>query len=217
MLGSSFDPHKSLIIPDDTASITGSIYDAFGYRPSGTFDWSPPLNLACQLEDQTIARMLLEKGADIEGLDRQGRTPLNVAVDSACMFTTRNFAPLAELLLQHHANVLPLSASQSIPLSDAAYHGQVNIVKLLLKYGGIRRDFPNYLERPLQSAAGNGHSTVVKLLLNAGANPRYRDSYGRTALYWARLRGDAEIVRMVVSAMNHKHGVVSTIKNNQNK
>lgn len=42
-----------------------------------------PLHLACHLRDDAILRLLLKHGADVLRRDREGNTPLHVAVNKA--------------------------------------------------------------------------------------------------------------------------------------
>jgi ankyrin repeat protein len=94
---------------------------------------------------------------------------------------------------------------EATALSQAAKHGHVEAVKLLLKAGatpdgecgavseGQRRT-------PLMHAAQGGHAEVARILIAAGAVASAKDRSGRSVLHYAAEGGRAEVVRVLAKA-----------------
>ena len=83
-------------------------------------------------------------------------------------------------------------------LHDAAYDGDVERVRKLLKKGKN----PNVKDKsgytPLHYVAYEGHVEVVKFLLEHGADPNAQDKDGKTPLYWAASGGHVEVVKLLL-------------------
>ena len=78
--------------------------------------------------DETIVRLLLEKGANTEATDGDGNTPLIAAAESGHEAVVR-------LLLEHGANIEAKDKYDNTPLIKAADHGHEAVVRLLLEHG----------------------------------------------------------------------------------
>jgi len=130
------------------------------------------LQLAAERGRVEIARLLLERGADVGGnVGGYGWTPLQLAAH-------RGHQPVAELLLEHGAR---LDISSAALLGDAAVVGQ------LLAEDPSRATAPALDEAPpLHHAATPG---VARLLLARGASPVSVDPRGATPLDSALGRG----------------------------
>ncbi|XP_034389970.1 cyclin-dependent kinase inhibitor 2A [Cyclopterus lumpus] len=100
---------------------------------------------------------LLRAGAQVDGENCFGRTPLQVMMMGS--------TPVARVLLNHGAapNVRDRSTGTT-PLHDAARAGFVDTVRLLVKCGADpqARDNTNY--QPIDLARENGHVDVVVFL-----------------------------------------------------
>lgn len=89
-----------------------------------------PLNEAVHQHDFQGMRLLLQFGANPNEPDRQGKTPLLVAVDES-------FVDGANLLLKYRADSNYTSEpGQDSPLSRALAKGKLNMVQQLLAHGG---------------------------------------------------------------------------------
>lgn len=86
------------------------------------------------------------------------------------------------------------------PLGLAAYFGQKETVKYLLKAGAeVNSLSKNSLKvTPLQSAVAGGHLEITRLLLETGASPNVSERGGYTPLHAAAQNGDVEIVRSLI-------------------
>jgi ankyrin repeat protein len=68
---------------------------------------------------------------------------------------------------------------------DAAYDGNIEIVKLALKEG-IKADIVDENnQNALMLAAFNGHTEIIKILIKEGVSVNHKDNDGRTALIYA--------------------------------
>ncbi|MGO9794046.1 MAG: ankyrin repeat domain-containing protein [Solirubrobacteraceae bacterium] len=116
-----------------------------------------------------VARLLLDAGADANGLSDDGRwAPLECAVTSANAYR-RNEA-IVGLLLDRGATV------KDDDLYAAGFAGSWCVRMLLGHVAGVRE----LAEMALGAPISTGDVETVRLLLDAGADPRrYRDSDGR--------------------------------------
>ncbi|MCX6927201.1 MAG: ankyrin repeat domain-containing protein, partial [Verrucomicrobia bacterium] len=85
-----------------------------------------PLHLAANGGFTSLMDLLLAKGADVNAEDSDGRTPLSYAVQ-------KHYEPVVQRLLAAHAN--PNAGRINLPLSEAAYYGDLPNLKLLLANG----------------------------------------------------------------------------------
>lgn len=138
---------------------------------------------------ETVAT-LLDAGADVNRRG-MGRPPLELAL------ALKQFK-IAQLLLEHGADVNSSSTTDDTPLTAAASAGDAQSVKLLLArhtavnaetYGG---------KTALMLAASAGYIEVTKVLLQAGADVGLKDWQGETAADLAdenKHRQVAELIR----------------------
>ncbi|XP_066468693.1 cyclin-dependent kinase 4 inhibitor B-like [Tiliqua scincoides] len=102
-------------------------------------------------------RSLLESGADPNGVNFFGRTPIQV-MKMGC-------PQVAELLLQSGANPnLPDPSTGTLPVHDAAQEGFLDTLKVLLQ-GGARLDLQDHWGRlPLDLAEERKQDHVLQYL-----------------------------------------------------
>lgn len=131
-----------------------------------------PLALACWCGHYDVAEHLLKSGADISGNFR--------------LVSAFKHAQIVELLLQYGADVneqYPLDAQR--PLHHASERGNIEVVKVLLKWGADvkARDF--YGKTALHCAVSRGSRPLTLLLLEHHADINVADRFGRTPLHYA--------------------------------
>ena len=137
-----------------------------------------PLHLAASAGFTGVVELLLAKGADADAVDDPGRTPLSYAVEG-------HYQLVVQLLLAAHAN--PNSGSCDLPLTEAAYYGDMPALKLLLangadpnistnlqgNFGGVYGSsaFGGGNVTPLAAAVSRQHPEAVAELIRAKADP----------------------------------------------
>jgi ankyrin repeat protein len=157
------------------------------------FNWSGPtaLSVVVDSDNVSMARVLLEHGADLAQYGRKDRlthTALHVA----------RSAEMVKLLLDHHADPEQESWKRLRPLHYYTIQGDIDAMEEILRQGakvdaigGIHRVTPLHLcER------GNGE--VAKVLLKYGADAKTRDHDDNTALHGAALQDNNEVARILV-------------------
>jgi serine/threonine protein kinase len=151
-----------------------------------------------------IVDRLLKKGADVNGKDYSGQTPLHCAAGFGHEHVVRT-------LLSAGADVSIKDDEGHTALHSAAAQGHKNIVGLLLERKANMNDLDVNEGSPLHFAARRGHEPVVKILLNRGAEYKFKDDKGRTVLHYAAERGFVMIVKLLVPVM--KDGFVNELDN----
>jgi ankyrin repeat protein len=122
----------------------------------------PPLHWAAAIGLTDIARLLIEQGAGVNGLDNFENTPLHLAVGHPEML---------QLLLQAGAKVNARNAFGHTPLHLAV--GDRRAVEILIAAGADVRARNGFGKTPLDYAMRQGTSAyylgIVELLIKAGA------------------------------------------------
>ena len=136
----------------------------------------PPLHMASLVGATDIIRVLLSKGAKVNGTDLIGNeTPLH--------FTSRGgHADVIRLLIQHKANIEAVNLVQWMPLHLVANKGYHEAAEILLHYGADPNAINDDGDTPLHKAAEGGHVKTVELLLKYKALKEEKDKNGRTPL-----------------------------------
>lgn len=142
-----------------------------------TDDWSPLL-WAASYGHETIARLLLEKGADTKVEDDDGYTPLLWAA-------RRGDEAIARLLLEKGADPEAKDDDGYTPLLWAAQRGDEAVTKLLLEKGADIEAKDSNGDTPLSFAAANGREAVVRVLIDHRANIKVENRYGWTPAFLA--------------------------------
>lgn len=132
----------------------------------------------------------IDKGTDVNAVDKTGLTPLAWAA------AHRQKATIT-VLLQSGADATVCSPTGETALSFAACQGQLDAVEQLLEYGADP-DIANVEGgTPLMYAAFNGYPQVVKLLLEHGADLTATNNEGHTALSLAVGVGNKNVQRVM--------------------
>ncbi|CAL1131944.1 unnamed protein product [Cladocopium goreaui] len=130
-------------------------------------------------EPETLVRVRLEKGADINSRNYfQGETLLHEAV-------AYGWDALVQVLLKKGADINARDTHGQTPLHLAAGHGRDTSVPVLLEKGADINARHNYGRTPLHLAAEHGRDTSVQVLLEEGADINARDNHGQTPLHLA--------------------------------
>jgi len=163
-----------------------------GYRGLTGTPYSYPLHVASREGHAEVVAFLLEKKADVNLQDNQGRTALQIAAKNP---------RVRSLLTDAKENTINQTQDITCPsvLFKALDDGKVELVasyikqhpelvnsRCLLKrsyafwYGTVL--YGNYFTYPLHLAVYKEDKAMIVLLLQAGADPRFLDGWGRTAI-----------------------------------
>ncbi|KAI2709040.1 hypothetical protein CBS147332_6099 [Penicillium roqueforti] len=152
--------------------------------------WTP-LHFTARYGHETVAKLLLEYGANLEALDRSGSTPLGFAA----AYGQEN---VVRLLLDNGAKVESSDISGRTPLHSAAHYGHETVAKLLLDSGADIETSGRDGTTPLRLAAVFGNDAMAKLLLERGAYIESSDERGTSPLHIATRHGHETVVKLLL-------------------
>ena len=156
------------------------------------FSHQSPLTDAVSDGNYKVAQHLLaEKSSNLEELDENGNTALNIAIFNSNLPIVRDL-----LLYQANANYRPPSASP--PIAIAAFNGNREIVKLLIGFNAVINYEDSDGFSPVLIAATNGHSKVVQLLLEHRAEVDRCTNRGNTALIMAARGAYPAVINLLI-------------------
>ena len=138
--------------------------------------------------DASAAISLINRGMDVNTVDRQGNTLLIQSVQ-------RDLPQLFDYLLQRRARLNSRNRNGESALSIAAYLGRETYVRRLVE-SGAQVNFFGW--SPLSYAAFNGHTAIAEYLLKQGAEVDGKTENGSTALFFAARFGHADTVRLLL-------------------
>ncbi|KAN0123104.1 Ankyrin repeat-containing domain protein [Russula decolorans] len=84
-----------------------------------------------------IARMLIERGADVTAQNNDGETPLHLASapSSRARFSPQKYAEVVHMLLEHGADVNARNKNGFTPFVLALQVGLAEIIHVLVQHG----------------------------------------------------------------------------------
>ena len=132
---------------------------------------------------------LVNRGIDVNSVDRQGNSLLTQAVQ-------RDIPELFDFLLQRRARVNTRNRNGESALSIAAYQGRAKYVQRLVEAGA---EINFYGWSPLSYAAYNGHTDIVDYLIKRGAEVDGTTENGSTALFFAARFGHVDTVKTLLA------------------
>jgi ankyrin repeat protein len=178
-----------------------------------------------------IVALLLEQGAQANGRDASGETPIMLACKEGHL-------AVVEMLLRHvggqalqqtddkgrtalhwaslcgHGEVVAFLLGQGAeimsrdtlgrnPLMYGCSKGHLGVVRMLLEHmgGGAVQETDHHGRTVLHWAANEGHEEVAALLIGMGAQANSRDAFSKTPLMVACEKGHMGVVRMLTQHM----------------
>lgn len=157
------------------------------------------LHAAVQRGNMDEVANLIEDCYDINGLDLQGRTPLQIAA-------SHGPSELVAFLLDRDAKVAPIKDAPSL-LHLAIAGGQSEVVKLLFDRGVDVNAKTAKGTTPLHLAAENGNLEIARMLVGHGADLHamqyvkpFFSHKPKTPLHVAAANGQVEIIKFLLEA-----------------
>jgi ankyrin repeat protein len=175
----------------------------------------------------SVARLLLSKGAGVNGEDSFGRVPLVYAIeedrkamaelllDTGADVTLRSsayamplvFVPfmrqnaaLAHMMVSRCPDVNIRDSLANTPLSWASRFGYLDTASLLLDKGALVDALSVHNKTPLMETAEKGRCDIAELLVRKGADVNIQTRKGWSALMWAAEKGYDDIVSLLIGA-----------------
>ena len=138
---------------------------------------------AAKLGHDAILNTMLKFGLNANTPDKEGHTPLTLAL-------INKQRDAAQVLIKRGADVNAHAADYITPLHFAAHQGDIDMVKMLVSYGGnLDTVIVNNGYTPLHWAVIQGHANVVEFLVQSGARTDMHDKKGQTQLDIATAKG----------------------------
>lgn len=120
-------------------------------------DWTPLLKVAHDGDCEKV-HALIQKGADVNFIDRSGKTALSVA-------SSEGHVKIVHDLINCGAEINTRDSCGCTPLRAAARYGSSDIVTLLLKHGAIPDLADNHQRNAMRAAAWGGYTDIGKSLV----------------------------------------------------
>jgi ankyrin repeat protein len=159
----------------DAVAVRALLADGVDPDAAGELDNHPVLHCACADGNEEVAAVLLEYGANINGTDNTGWTPLHFAC-------TNGHLGLVRLLFAAGADVL-INSDSGTALHAAAQHGFTAIVTLLMEAGADVTATMLDGSTALHVAGFSGRESICRLLVDAGAEVNATDNFNRIVLH----------------------------------
>ncbi len=168
------------------------------HRPSDTYSMRL-IHLAIAEAKVDVLRLLIERGADLNARNTDGRLPLHDcfeldhddyarilldagAVPDVCAAAVYGmYDQLQQILERDPGNANDLTSGNS-PLGWSVYGQQPRSVAILFQHGAVA-DRPPYDFHVWGPASGVASIDVTRVLLEHGANPNWRDGGGNTPIH----------------------------------
>ena len=154
---------------------------------------------AAERGDAALVQQLLRDGADLNGRDGRGRTPIMAA-------THANKPAIVKLLIQAGADINLQDEIKDNPFLYAGAEGRLDVLNLLIDARADTRITNRFGGTALIPAAERGHVEVVQELLSrTNVKIDHVNNLGWTALLEAVILGDGgprrtEVVRLLIAA-----------------
>jgi len=147
--------------------------------------------------DSTFLELLLDGGASLEKRDRDGRSPLAIAVQL-------NQAEAVELFRRRGAEEAEISDVDRL-IQACFAHDRAYVASALGRDPELRTKYTSSDHQTVCRAVRRGDAVAVAALLEGGFDPNVPDDDGQTALHLAVLRRDTASVRALLAAGASPH------------
>ena len=164
------------------------------------------LTYASRNGDIDTCKELLSEGRQFNQGNDIGVNPAEVCqIDMALLLAARASSSkkrqhgwrrdLANLLLQHGANINAGVGKQNTALHEAASHNSLSLIEIFLAKGADINAKNDKGQTPLHLAAQNGQTSTLYVLIQKGADIASADREGKTTLHHAVMSKQPDMVR----------------------
>ena len=156
----------------------------------------PPLLLAVSMDNNTVAKLLIEAGAEPTQTDIRGNSPLHLAAQ-------RNNRELIQLLLERSVNPDPVNQLGQTPLLVAIETINPQIAGMLISAGANlnRKDaHGNNLLHLVCQRPNQQYERILEVMLKRIADVNQRNHASETPLHIAATHGSARMLSLLVQA-----------------
>jgi len=153
--------------------------------------YASPLTAALRMGHFEMARLLYQRGADLDVLGYDKR-PLLLVI------SLRGQIEIAQWLLTRGADPNAQNRRGVTPLHWAAFNGHLEVVRMLLQHNADNNTRDDGGQIPLHKASQRGYLDVARLLLGHGADIDACDEDGSTPLHLALKKGELEVARLLI-------------------
>lgn len=176
-----------------------------------TLDRTAPLYLAIYCEQVDILRALISCGADVNAIDRQGksllRATLEIPLSRECRFEpfrkprlTKDYEEILKLLVDSGADVNETQPDGRTLLHEPLACSDSRVAELLLEGGAtaVINHQDDDGNTPLHKAIAFRDVDVIERYVNAGADCHVKNRFGISAFHCAVNFGDLEIISVMI-------------------
>lgn len=154
-------------------------------------NFETPLMKAARSGTIEIARLLLDRGADVNAQDGEQTTALEAAISS-------EQTAMVALLLERKANPNSVNKYMQSALSNAAGAGNLEVTEMLLQ-AKAKPELPGLVLTPMMFGAFAGNTDLIRLLVRYKADVNYASKdTGQSALTSAIIAGKPEAVAVLI-------------------
>lgn len=190
------------------------------------------LMIAAYYDQPEILQLLLDKGADIEAVDNEGRTALmesfqqlsltclelllNAKANTEAVTNNSETAIIlaasmyqfehgVQMLIDYGADIHAVTKNGDEALMGAAFAGYIETAKVLINAGADINIKNNDEETPLIVAAKKGYMATTVYLIESGADIHAIDDKQDTAFNSAKLYGHKDVAEVIQTYMDHDY------------
>lgn len=174
------------------ASISELLIAAGANVNSKDLEGFSPLHKAIINGHMELAEALLAAGADVNAQSLNGTTPVQLAIYIS------NIDHAARLVQNHGADINCHDKYGRTPLHWAAFHGDMELMVLLLKLGAKINCADNDGYHPIHKAVWKGKVDCMKFILDHGGSVSCRSARGYTPLHTAVINNEMECTSILL-------------------